>query len=93
MDSANAYVIRYATVDDVPELRRLVQLDGARLFCGPALIGEIGGVPAAAVSLADGRVIADPSLPTTALRQLLRTRREASRADAAAAAERVRPTT
>jgi hypothetical protein len=80
MYAANAYVIRYATVDDVPELRRLVQLDGPRLFCGPALIGEIGGIPAAAVSLADGRVIADPSRPTTVLRQLLRMRREGLRA-------------
>jgi hypothetical protein len=86
MDSANAYVIRYATVDDVPALRRLVQLDGARLFCGPAIIGEIGGVPAAAVSLANGRVIADPSRPTTALRRLLRMRHEASRADTPASA-------
>jgi len=83
MYAANAYVIRYATVDDVPELRRLVQLDGPRVFCGPALIGEIGGVPAAAVSLADGRVIADPSRPTSGLRQLLRMRRDALRADAA----------
>ena len=80
MYPANAYVIRYATVDDVPALRRLVELDDPRLFCGPALIGEIGGAPAAAVSLADGRVIADPSQPTTVLRQLLRMRRDALRA-------------
>jgi hypothetical protein len=49
------------------------------LFCGPALIAEIGGAAAAAVSLADGRVIADPSQPTTVPRQLLRTRRDALR--------------
>ena len=79
MFPTNAYVIRYATVDDVPALRRLVELHDPRLFCGPALIGEIGGVPAAAVSLADGRVIADPSQPTTVLRQLLRLRRDALR--------------
>jgi hypothetical protein len=92
MYPANAYVIRYATVDDVPALRRLVELDSPRLFCGPALIGEIGGAPAAAVSLADGRVIADPSQPTSVLRQLLRMRRDALRAHfhASSLAERLR---
>ena len=77
MYPADAYTIRYATVDDVPALRRLVELDGPRLFCGPALIAEIGGAAAAAVSLADGRVIADPSQPTTVPSQLLRMRRDA----------------
>jgi hypothetical protein len=92
MYPANAYVIRYATVDDVPALRRLVELDDPRLFCGPALIGEIGEAPAAAVSLADGRVIADPSQPTTVLRQLLRMRRDAVRAHShtSSLAERLR---
>jgi hypothetical protein len=72
---ANAYAIRLATVDDVGALRRLVALDSPRaLFCGPALIGEIDGVPAAAVSLADGRVIADPSQPTAILRERLEMR-------------------
>jgi hypothetical protein len=80
MYPADAYTIRYATVDDVPALRRLVELDGPRLFCGPALIAEIGGALAAAVSLADGRVIADPSQPTTVPRQLLLMRRDALRA-------------
>jgi hypothetical protein len=80
MYPADAYTIRYATVGDVPALRRLVELNGPRLFCGPALIAEIGGAPAAAVSLADGRFIADPSQPTTVPRQLLRMRREALRA-------------
>jgi hypothetical protein len=78
--SANAYVIRYASVEDVPALRRLVERDAPRVFCGPALIGEIDGVPAAAVSMADGSVIADPSQPTTALRQLLRIRYDGLRA-------------
>jgi hypothetical protein len=80
MYPADAYTIRYATVDDVPALRRLVELDGPRLFCGPALIAEIGGALAAAVSLADGRIIVDPSQPTTVPRQLLRMRGDALRA-------------
>jgi hypothetical protein len=80
MYPADAYTIRYATLDDVPALRRLVELDGTPLFCGPALIAEIGGAPAAAVSLRDGRLIADPSQPTTVPSQLLRMRRDALRA-------------
>ena len=74
-DPATDCVIRYATTDDVPALRRLVAQANARLFCGPALVADVGGVLGAAVSLADGQVIADPSQPTSVLRQLLHTRR------------------
>ena len=49
MFPTNAYVIRQATVDDQGALRRLAELDGRRPLSGPVLIGEIGGVPAAAV--------------------------------------------
>lgn len=70
-------VIRYATTDDVPALRRLVEQARVRVFCGPALVAEIDGTVSAAVSLADGHAIADPSQPTSVLRQLVRTRREA----------------
>jgi hypothetical protein len=80
MFPANGYTIRYATVDDVPALRRLAGLDSQSLFCGPALIGEIDGVPAAALSLADGRVIADPFQRTARLTPLLHLRARALRA-------------
>jgi hypothetical protein len=70
--------IRYATTDDVPALRRLVQRANVRLFCGPALVADVGGALGAAVSLADGQVIADPSQPASVVRQLLRTRRDSS---------------
>jgi hypothetical protein len=80
MDAADAYTIRYATRDDVPALRRLVELDGPRLFCGPALIAATGGAVVAAMSLADGRVIIDASQPTPVLRQLLRMLGDALRA-------------
>lgn len=71
MFPANAYVIRQATVFDEDELRRLAELDGGQPLPGPVLIGEIGGIPAAAVSLADGHVAADPSRPTARLVSLL----------------------
>jgi hypothetical protein len=80
MFAANTYVIRMATVGDVPALRRLVELDGPRLFCGPALIGEIGGTPTAALSMDDGRVTADPFRHTEHLVACLRMRAQALQA-------------
>ena len=70
-------VIRYAVADDVPALRRLVRLGRVRVFCGPVLVAEIDGNLGAALSLADGQIIADPSQPTGVLEQLLRARRDA----------------
>jgi len=74
MYSTNAFVVRQSTEDDEPALRRLAELDSKRPLRGAALIGEIGGLPAAAVSLNDGRLIADPFQPTAVLSQLLRMR-------------------
>ena len=80
MHPSNAYVIRPATEDDHRALQRLAELDGQRPFAGPALIGEIGGRPAAAVSLFEGRVVSDPFQPTAVLRQVLSMRLRALRA-------------
>ena len=71
---ANTYVIRPATDDDQPALHALAELDSMRALDGPALVGEIDGRPAAAISLKDRRVIADPFLFTVQLRQVLRMR-------------------
>ena len=71
---ANSYVIRRATDGDAQALRELAQLDSQRVIGGPALIGEIDGRPAAAISLTDGRVTADPFQPTTQLTAHLRLR-------------------
>lgn len=71
---ANTYAIRHATHDDGWALRALAELDSQRLLSGPALIGAIGGCPSAAISLADGRVVADPFQRTAPLRQVLRIR-------------------
>jgi hypothetical protein len=80
MHSANAYVIRQGTIDDEKVLERLAALDGQRPLSGTALIGEIDGVPAAAVSLVDGRVVADPFKRTAQLVPLLIMRRRALKA-------------
>ena len=79
MYPTNDYVIRKATSDDERALQRLAGLDSQRPFAGPALVGEIDGVPAAAVSLTDGRVIADPFKRTVVLGQLLQMRFRALR--------------
>ena len=75
MYSANAYVIRQATIEDQPALERLAALDSQRPLSGRTLIGEIEGSPAAAVSVADGRVIADPFQATAHLVPVLIMRR------------------
>jgi hypothetical protein len=74
MYPANSYALRPATEADEPTLLRLAELDSQRPLDAPALIGEIRGVPAAAVSLTDGRVVADPFKSTLQLRQILRLR-------------------
>jgi hypothetical protein len=60
MYPGNYYVVREATPADEPTLRRLAELDSQRPLSGPALIGERGGVAAAALSAGEGRVVADP---------------------------------
>jgi hypothetical protein len=80
MYPADTYAIRRTTEADEPSLRRLAELDSQRPLDGPALIGEIRGLPAAAVSLTDGRVIADPFKTTVHLRQMLRMRFDGFRA-------------
>jgi hypothetical protein len=74
MYAANTYVIRLATDGDDVALRRLAQLDSSRPLSGQILIGEIGGVPAAALSLTDRRTIADPFVGTTHLVAAMRSR-------------------
>jgi hypothetical protein len=77
----NTYVIRRATDADEHALRRLAELDSRRPLTGPVLLGEIGAKPAAAISVRDGRVIADPFQSTATVRQQLERRRRAIAAD------------
>jgi hypothetical protein len=66
--------LRPAVPDDAATVRRLAALDSAPAPRTPALIGLLDGAPAAALSLADGRVVADPFLPTADVVALLRRR-------------------
>jgi hypothetical protein len=60
MFAANSYTIRPATADDIFTLRRWADRKQQPL-AGSLLVGEIDGRPAAAISLLDGRTVADTS--------------------------------
>jgi hypothetical protein len=103
MIAANAYRIRFATVEDADTLARLAERDSRQPLVGRILMGWINGTPAAALSLHDGHVIADSSPLTDRLVAALRVRAGAIRAYeavpslrerllAALPAERGRPT-
>ncbi len=57
-----------------PRIAALAQLDSARPLTGPSLVAENDGRLVAAVSLHDGRVVADPFTPTADVVEMLRLR-------------------
>jgi hypothetical protein len=63
--------MRVADTDDAPVLRRLAALDDTRPLQGQVLLALIDGEAVAATSLADGRVVANPFLPTADTVRLL----------------------
>jgi hypothetical protein len=66
--------LRFAFPDDAAAIARLAALDTSDPPPAPLLLGEVGGELQAALSLANGRVIADPFRSTPALVELLRAR-------------------
>jgi hypothetical protein len=66
--------IRHATEDDAPALDRLARLDSQRLPRGPHLVALAGDRYVAAVSLVDGRWVADPFVRSWPVVELLRSR-------------------
>jgi hypothetical protein len=80
MFAVSTFKIRTATDADEPTLARIAALDSQPRLGAPALIGEIGGVPAAALSLSDGRLVADPFKATAQLASHLRVRATGLRA-------------
>lgn len=73
-DTRSTVTLRFAFPDDELALARLAVLDSSAALAGPVLLAEVGGELWAALSLKDGRVIADPFRRTTALVELLRAR-------------------
>ena len=66
--------LRIATAEDGWAMRRLAALDDAPMLEGRVLIALEDGVAVAAISLADGRVIADPFVLTEHAVAMLRLR-------------------
>jgi hypothetical protein len=71
-----ALSIRLAGPEDARTLARLAALDTRELPRGAVLLAEIDGVPAAAIGLGDGRLVANPFQSTAEISALLRTRRD-----------------
>ena len=74
MTSSSIVAFRPATPDDDRVLRDLSQLDSARELSRPAVLAVVDGEPVAALSLADGQVVADPFTRTEDVVALLRAR-------------------
>jgi hypothetical protein len=76
-------VVRRARPSDDHALAALAALDSARSLAGPRVVGEVNGRIVAAVSLHDGRAVADPFEPTADVVAILRLHTAGARADAA----------
>lgn len=68
--------IRLAYPDDAAALRRLAALDSSPTPQDRVLVAEVDGELHAALSLTDGRVVADPFRPTAEMVTLLRVHAE-----------------
>lgn len=73
-DASRPVLIRLARDADLPLLWDLAEVDSARPLAGAALVALVDGEAWAAVSLRDGRVIADPFRATAPAVALLRVR-------------------
>jgi len=71
--SMSALSLSSATERDCDELQRLAALDSAEPLTGDVLLGRVNGELRAALSVDDGRVVANPFCHTAQLVALLRT--------------------
>jgi hypothetical protein len=74
-------LLHFARPDDSGLVRRLAALDDARTLEGEILIAFVEGEAVAALSLSDGRVVANPFVATVHAVSLLRARAEHLRRD------------
>lgn len=73
-DGGGNLVLRRGRPTDAAELATLAELDSARPLTGPSVVAVSDGRIVAAVSLHDGRVVADPFTPTADVVEMLRLR-------------------
>jgi hypothetical protein len=71
-----AILLHFARPDDSGVVRRLAALDDAPPLQGEVLLAFVAGEAVAALSLSDGRVVANPFVPTAHAVSLLRLRAE-----------------
>jgi hypothetical protein len=76
-------VVRRGRPADQHALAILAALDSARPLTGRTVVGEVDGRVVAAVSLHDGRVVADPFVPTASVVEVLRVHTAGGRSAAA----------
>jgi hypothetical protein len=74
VEQARAVELRLAAPHEAHLVGRLAALDDAAELEGPTLIAVVDGTAVAAMSLADGRVVANPFLLTSEAVALLRLR-------------------
>jgi hypothetical protein len=77
MTTTSTIILQQATAAEDAALRELSQLDSARTVSRPALMAVVDDRLLAAISLRDGRVVADPFAETEATVALLRVRASA----------------
>ena len=80
MFSATTFAMRYATAADADALNALAERNSQAPLDGRVLVGWIEGVASAAMSIDDGRVVADSSSRADQLAAHLRMRVSAQRA-------------
>ncbi|MEA2269680.1 MAG: hypothetical protein QOC64_2290 [Solirubrobacteraceae bacterium] len=85
-----AITIRPAVPEDDQALRRLAQLDGARLPHGDILVAEVDGELRAALRVTDRAYVADPFFPSRELVALLDVRARRLRQETLTTGQRVR---
>jgi len=71
---SHTIIIRSPRIEEAFAVRRLAYLDSRRPLRGEVLVAFVDGEPLAAISLADGAVVADPFRRTADVVELLRLR-------------------
>lgn len=74
MQPPSQITLRFAVPDDAEMVTRLAAVDSSEPPPVPALLAEVEGELWAAISLADGSVVANPFRPTAPVVELLRAR-------------------
>lgn len=81
MTPGGAVTIRFARTHEAAALAHLAELDSATTPAAPALVAEVAGEVLAAISLADGGLVANPFRRTADVVELLRARERQLRGD------------